>query len=71
MLGESINIKNFNWNPVVLKKLLFFGLTCEKWGPHGPHPKQKTIFFSEITKVDSKLSKPFYFNKIPYVSAEL
>ena len=42
----------------------------KKWGPHGPCPKQKTIF-SEITKTDSKLSKPFYFNKIPYVLAEL
>ena len=44
----------------------------QKWGPHhGPCPKQKTIFFSEIIKPDPKLSKPFYFNKIPYVLAEL
>ena len=39
-------------------------------GPHGPSPKQK-IFFSKISKPDPKLSKPFYFNKIPYVLAEL
>ena len=43
----------------------------QKWGPHGPRPKQKTIFFSEITKADSNLSKPFYFNKILDVLAEL
>ena len=43
----------------------------KKWGPDGPRPKQKTIFFSEITKTDSKLSKPFYSNKIPHVLAEL
>ena len=42
----------------------------QKWGPHGPHPKQKTIF-SEIIKPDPKLSKAFYFNKIPFVLAEL
>ena len=42
----------------------------KKWGPHGPRPKQKTIFFSEIIKLDPKLSKPFYFNKIPYALAE-
>ena len=42
----------------------------QNWGPHGPHPKQKN-FFSEIIKADPKLSKPFYFNKIPYVLAEL
>ena len=41
----------------------------QKWGPHGPHPKQKA-FFSEITKPDPKLSKP-YFNKISYVLTEL
>ena len=42
----------------------------QKWGPHGPRPKQKVIFL-EITEPDPKLSKPFYFNKIPYVLAEL
>ena len=35
----------------------------KKWGPHGPRPKQKTIFFSEIIKPDPKLSKPFYLTK--------
>ena len=36
-------------------------------------PKQKNIFFffSEITKPDHNLSKPFYFNKISYVLAKL
>ena len=43
----------------------------QNWGPHGPRPKQKTNFFSEIIKPDPKLSKPFYFKKIPYVLAEL
>ena len=35
----------------------------KKCGPHGQHPKQKI-------KTDPKLSKPFYFNKIPYALAE-
>ena len=43
----------------------------QKRGPDGPHPKQKTFFFLEITKVDYKLSKPFYFNKISSVLSEL
>ena len=45
----------------------------QNWGPHGPRPKQKTFFFFflEIIKPDPKLAKPFYFNKIPYVLAEL
>ena len=39
MLGNSFNIKNFNWNSVVLKiffaktsKNYFFGPTCAKMG---------------------------------------
>ena len=36
----------------------------------GHAQNKKQFFFSEITKTDSKLSKP-YFNKIPYVLAEL
>ena len=43
----------------------------QKWGPHGPCPKQKTFLLSEITEQDPKLSKSFYFNKVPYVLAEL
>ena len=35
------------------------------------HTQNKKIFFSEIIKPDPKLSKPFYFNKIPYILAEL
>ena len=42
----------------------------DKWGPHGPHLKQKQ-FFSDIIKPDLKLSKPFYLNKISYVLPEL
>ena len=78
MLGNSIKIKKFDWNPVVLKNFAktsknyyFSAQLVQNWGPHGPRPKQKTIFFSEIIKPDPKLSKPFYFNKIPYVLAEL
>ena len=38
----------------------------QKWGPHGPCPKQN-FFFPEITKPDPKLSKAFDFNKISYI----
>ena len=65
-LGNSINIKNFNWNLVVLKKPLkkiFLTQLVQKWGPHGPRPKQKTTFFSEITKPHLKLSKTFFLTK--------
>ena len=79
MLRNSINIKKFNWNPVVpikfckktSKNYYFSAQLVQNWGPYGPRPKQKTIFFSEIIKTDPKLSKTFYFNKIPYVLAEL
>ena len=44
----------------------------ENWGPQGPRPKQKTEKIRpEIIRPDPKLSKPFYFNIIPYVLAEL
>ena len=46
------------------KNYYFLAQIVQKWGPHGPRPKQKTIFFSEITKPDPKLSKTFYFNKM-------
>ena len=52
------------------KITIFWPNFVQNWGPHGPHPKQKTIFFSEIIKPDPKLSKPFYFNKMSYVLAE-
>ena len=80
MLGNSINIKNFNWNPVVLKKFAktsknyhFLAQLVQKNSCHGPHPKVKNIFFffSEIIKPNHKLSKTFYFNKISYVLTEL
>ena len=35
------------------------------------HSQNKKQFFSEITKPDPKLSKPYYFNKILYVLTEL
>ena len=79
MLGNSINIKNFIigiqylWKKFAKtsKNYYFSTQLVQKWGPYRPHPKQKTIIFSEITKPDSKLSKPFYFNKTSYVLAEL
>ena len=53
------------------KNYYFLFQLAQKWGPHGPYPKQKTFFFFfffwERTKADPKLSKPFYFNKISYV----
>ena len=49
----------------------WFSMKYVNWGPHGPRPKQNKNFFSEMIKTDPKLSKPFYFNKIPYVLAEL
>ena len=77
MFGDSSKINKFNWNPVLLKKIAktssnyhFLAQLVQKWGPHGPRPKQKTIFSSEITKTDHKFSKTFYFIKI-YVLVEL
>ena len=48
MLGNSINIKNFNWNPVVLKNLLrkitiFLPSLCKNV-PMG-HTQNKKVFF--------------------------
>ena len=75
MLRDSINIDNFNYNPVDMKKTgktsnyHFFCPTCAKKGQYGSHPKQKTFFFfffSEIMKVCHKLLKNvlFYQNVI-------
>ena len=60
MLGNSIDIKNFNWNPVVLK---FFAKTSKnyhfsawlvkKWGPHGPYPKTKNNIYFRNNKTRS------------------
>ena len=65
----------FFWFPMMYVKTSknydFLAQLVQKWGPHGPRPKQKTIFLSEIIKPDSKLPKTFYLNKIPYVLAEL
>ena len=80
MLGNSINIKIFNLNPVVLKKIAKTSKNYSfsrrpNFGKNGVtigHAQiKKNNFFSEILTPDPKLSKPFYFNKIPYVLAEL
>ena len=56
MLGDSMNINNFNWNPVVLKKKkLEPGPTCAKMGSLCTTPKTKNFFFSEITKPDQNI----------------
>ena len=73
MLGNSINIKNFIWNQVVLKKNLQKPLKitiiwpnlCKKGVPMGHN------LFSEIIKPDHKLSKTFNLNKMSYALAEL
>ena len=49
----------------------FIVCRAKMWDPHRPRPKQKNNFFQEIIKPDPQLSKPFYFNKIWYVLAEL
>ena len=80
MLKDSININNCNWNSVALKKKSetfenyhFLAQLSQCWCPHGPRPKQKTIylFFAEITIPDHKVPKTFYFSKILYALAEL
>ena len=79
MLGDSININNFNWNLVVLKKNLLRPLKITIFWPHlrkkgltVNHAQNKILFFfSEITEPDLKLLKTSYFIKISYVLAEL
>ena len=71
MLGNSSNMNNLNWNPVVLKKkklvkpleIAILGASLQKKEPIWARPKTN-IFFSEITKADYKLSKTFHFIKI-------
>ena len=73
MLGNSINIKNFHWNSVVLKffllkplkVIIFWPKLCKNGVTMGHAQIKKQIFFSEIITPDPELSKPFYFNKIP------
>ena len=66
MLGDSVNINNFNCNPVVLKKfgktskITIFGPTR---GHYGSRPKQFFFFFTEITKPDHR-NVLFYQNII-------
>ena len=79
LLGDLININNFNYNPVILKifllkplKIAIFGPNlCIKRGQYRPHSKQTETFFAEMTKAYHKLSKTFYFIKISYVLTEL
>ena len=43
-----------------------------KNGVHiGQAQKKKQFFFSDVTKPDPKLSKPFYFNRLSYVLVDL
>ena len=65
MLVDSININNFNWNPLVPKKFAkssknyhFLAQLVQKWSLRGPQPQQN-IFFCRNNKPDSKLSKTF------------
>ena len=39
----------------------------QKWGPHGPRPKEENNISAEIKKPDHKLSKTFYFTKVSHV----
>ena len=63
ILRDSININNFNCNPVVLKKILVKPLTFAIFGPnlpqqkgqYAPHTNQKTNLCAEIAKADLKL----------------
>ena len=70
MSGNSINIKNFNWNLVVLKNFAktsknyhFSAQLVQKWGRRVSRPIQEAVFFSEITKPVPKSSKPFILIK--------
>ena len=73
MLGDLININNFNWNPIVLKnvaktskKLHFFGSTCvRKWGPCRPHPKQ-IIFLQKWQNQIISFQKPFILSELMF-----
>ena len=80
MLENSIDIKNFNWYLVVLKKTFYsktsknchFIWPTQLMQKRGPRPgKKKNNFFSKITRPDHELSKTFYFNKISCVLADL
>ena len=69
MLGNSININNFNLNPVVLKKKLKPLKITILWSPWAM-PAKKT-FFKEITKPDHTFSTTFYFITASYILADL
>ena len=72
MLRDSVNINNFNCDPVVLKKIgkTIFWPNWRKKEVSIGHAENKKGFFAKITKADHKLLKKICFIKI-YVSAEL
>ena len=58
-----------NWNPIVLKKKIaktlknyqFLAQLVQKWGPHGPCPKDKKQLFCRSNKTRSYAFKNFLF----------
>ena len=72
MLGDSINIFNFNCNPVVLKKIdktckkKFFGPTYTRKGSVWVTPKTKNYFFCRNNKSRSKAFKNVLYYKSKY-----
>ena len=60
ILGDSININNFNCIKA-LKVPIFGPSLCKKKGVSKGHTQNKGFFFSEMIKADHKLSKTFYF----------
>ena len=69
MLGNSINIKSFDWNPVVRKNFAktsqnyhFLAQLVQKMGPHGPRPKCFSILCDAflLKKASHKLGTYIY-----------
>ena len=78
MLVDSINVNNFNCNPIILKNILvkpltitIFGHNLRKKGVTIGHAQNEKQFFTEKNKPGHKLSKKNYFIKISYVLAQL
>ena len=72
MLENSININNFNCNPVLLKKKLVKPLKNTIFAPNSElaqSKKKKKIYRNN--KPDHTLSKTFNFIKISYALTEL
>ena len=67
MLGNSININNFNCNPIVLKIFLLKSLKIAIFGVSMGHTQKKQRFFLQKwqkQKADHKLSKTFFYQNI-------